>query len=143
MKKNFNLEESYLEIFLTKTISKTDLLELLTQEKISFGQNFNLETANQFDMGMILMHDTPTKKLLQQVEILRANKYQKIKPLKEIGQLISNIEKYDREKLANIYLQAPFDPLAQKIIEGALNNKSSQLTKEDILFFFLEGFLQS
>lgn len=140
LNKKFNLEESYAEIILTKIISKKDLLGLINQEGISFDSDFDVGKASQFDMGVILMNDIPTKDLLEKIEKLRTAKYPRTRTLAEASSFISNLEKYEESELVRIYLQAPFDSKIAHLLEGTLKNKTNQLTKNDLLYFFLEGY---
>lgn len=88
-----NVTDIYIEIFLTRIISKKDLLSLINKQGISFDKNFDLEEANQLDMGMVLINDLSNDKILPQILELQAASYPKIKTLKEIRKLIGKLDK--------------------------------------------------
>lgn len=129
--KQFDSKKCYLKIILTKIISPEDLSSFLTEQGINL------------DKKITLIDDLPIENFSDKLEKLRVEKYPQIKSFEEIRILVDNFEKYDREELAKIYLQAPFDPLVEKTIEKSLNDKSNCLSREDLLSFFLEGFLMS
>ena len=53
----FNTASAYLEIFLSKVVSKIDLYHLLKKSGINFDEEFNLEKSDQFDLVVILMNE--------------------------------------------------------------------------------------
>ena len=144
--KDFDLENAYIEIFLTKVISKEDLFDLLTSKGITFDENFNLEKASQFDLGVILMNDFPNEKLLPKISILQKDKYSDTKSLKEISDIIDEISNLSEIEIAKYYIQISDNEPMKKFTEDFVSGKnkaSNSIYKNDLLFSVTEALLKA
>lgn len=135
----FNLENSYIEIFLTKVISKEDLLSLLNNEGVTFKDDFNLKKASQFDMGITLMNDVSNDKLLPKIRDLQKNKYSWTKSLERTKVLIDKITDWPEVELAQYYTQISTNGTMQSFVTDILNGTNkAPFYKKDLLFLVVE-----
>jgi len=140
--KNFDIEEAYLEIFLTKTISKDDLVSLLTSEGISFDKNFDLNTAKQFDLGTILINDVPKDRLITVVTDLQKNKYPNIKSVEEIRLTIDSLVNLSEIEIAKYYLKISNSPMKGFVEDFLAGKNKESVNKNDLLFFVMEELIK-
>ena len=140
--KNFDIEEAYLEIFLTKTISKDDLVSLLTSEGISFDKNFDLNTAKQFDLGTILINDVPKDRLITVVTDLQKNKYPNIKSVEEIRLTIDSLVNLCEIEIAKYYLKISNSPMKGFVEDFLAGKNKESVNKNDLLFFVMEELIK-
>ena len=140
---DFDLENSYIEIFFTKIISKEDLLNLLNSEGITFKDDFDLEKANQFNMGVTLMNDVPDNELLSKVRILQKDKYSWTKSLEELKILIDKITDWPEAEIAKYYTQISTDVAMRSFVENIINGTNKTLFyKKDLLFLVVEELIK-
>lgn len=135
----FNTASAYLEIFLSKVVSKIDLYHLLKKSGINFDEEFNLEKSDQFDLVVILMNDVEPEILLKEVDELRAKKYQEIKDLQTATVLVGDLKNKTDKELAEHFLAVSKNKKLKGFVGDFLKSADNvQISRKDLLYFILE-----
>lgn len=137
--KEFDTFSAYLEIFLSKVVSKTDLYCLLKKFDINFDEEFNLEKSDQFDLAVILMNDVEPEILLKEVDELWVKKYQEVKDLQTLTVLVEDLKNKTDKELAEHFLIVSKNKKLKGFVGDFLESADNvQISRKDLLYFILE-----